>query len=189
MDGSRPVLILASSSDRRKDLLSSLGLEFETRDHGVDEAGVVGATPVATATERAVRKARAVAAREPGARVLGADTVVVLDGEILDKAVDDEQVREMLGRLSGVEREVITAIALMEPGADDTHTSVGSANVTFRNLTDVEVEWYVSTGEGVGKAGGYAIQGLGGILVKRLGGDREAVNGLHTSGVLELLEG
>ncbi len=189
MDGSRPAIILASTSERRIDLLKSLGLEFETRDPGVDEEGIVGATPEATATKRADRKARVVAGSMPEARVLGADTVVVLDGEILGKAADDEQVREMLGRLSGREHEVITAIALMEPGADDTHTSVGSASVTFRNLTDVEVEWYVSTGEGVGKAGGYAIQGLGGILVKKLDGDREAVIGLHSSGVLELLEG
>jgi septum formation protein len=189
MDGSRPVLILASTSERRVALLSSLGLEFETRDPEVDEEGIVGATPEATATERAVRKARAVAAREPEARVLGADTVVALDGEILGKAATDERVREMLGRLSGRDHEVITAIALMEPGADDTHTAVGSARVTFRVLTDAEVEWYVSTGEGVGKAGGYAIQGLGGILVAGLEGDREAVIGLHTSGVLELLEG
>jgi septum formation protein len=189
MDGSRPLLILASTSERRIDLLSSLGLEFETRDPGVDEEGVLGPTPEATATERANRKARAVATLEPEARVLGADTVVALDGEILGKAAEDEEVREMLGRLSGRDHEVITAIALMEPEADDTHTSVSSATVTFRNLSDVEVEWYVSTGEGVGKAGGYAIQGLGGILVKALDGDREAVIGLHTSGVIELLEG
>ena len=121
--------------------------------------------------------------------MLGADTVVVLDGEILGNAADGDDVREMLGRLSGREHEVITAIALMEPGSADTSSSVSEAKVTFRSLSEDEIEWYVSTGEGVGKAGGYAIQGLGGMLVETLDGDRDTVIGLNTSGVMDLLKG
>ena len=172
-----------------------MGIEFETQDPGVDEEGIVGPTPVATASARALAKARAVAARGTGPgtgtdpRVLGAAPVGMLEGEILGKAADGDHVRQMLGRLAGREHEVVTALALVQLGSNDVSCTVSSAMVTFRALEREEIEWYVSTGEGVGKAGGYAIQGLGGMLVARLDGDRETVIGLPTSLVEDMLEG
>ncbi len=182
-------LVLASTSPRRIQLMEAMGYQFRTVDPGIDERVIVGPDPGVTAMSRAEAKALAVAAREPASVVLAADTVVVLDGRIMDKASDEAEVRRMLEALSGKEHQVITAIALCFPGFKDANVLTDVAKVTFRELSEDEIEWYASTGEGVGKAGGYAVQGLGGMLVAVLDGDRETVIGLSTSQVRGMLEG
>jgi septum formation protein len=182
-------LVLASTSPRRIELLGAMDLEFRSVDPGIEEGGILGDSPAGTAMARAMAKVQAVASSVPKATVLAADTVVVLGQDILDKASDDGDVGSMLQRLSGNRHRVITAVAMATPGSDDPQVKIDVAHVTFRDLSETEMAWYVSTGEGVGKAGGYAIQGLGGMLVEALDGDRETVIGLPTTLVRDLLDG
>jgi septum formation protein len=189
MAASVPDLVLASTSQRRVELLGGMGLAFRTVDPEVDEAAIVGATPVATAEARARVKALAAARVEPAARVLAADTVVALEGVALGKASSVGEVAAMLRRLSGRRHSVTTAVALCDPDRGATSVASDTAHVVFRELSDEEVTWYAGTGEGVGKAGGYAVQGLGGTLVALLDGDVETVIGLPTTLVRGMLEG
>ena len=168
--------------------MGAMGLDFLTMDPHINEREISGPDPEVTCMARAEAKALSVAARRPDAAVIAADTVVVLDGKILDKASTDSEVRSMLKRLSGKQHLVITAIALCMPGFKDANVLTDKAQVTFRELTEEEVEWYVGTGEGVGKAGGYAAQGTGGMLISLLDGDRETVIGLSTSMIEKILE-
>jgi len=182
-------LILATTSPRRIELMGAVGLDFLTMDPHINEGDIAGPDPEVTCMARAEAKALAVAARRPDATIIAADTVVVLDGKILDKASNDKEVRSMLKSLSGKEHQVITAIALCLPGFKDANVLTDKAQVTFRELEEEEVEWYVGTGEGVGKAGGYAAQGTGGMLIAQLDGDRETVIGLSTSMIRRMLQG
>ncbi len=180
-------LVLASSSQRRIDLLRSIDLDFEVCDPEVDEAIITGSTPESTALARAKVKAVAISGLKPHALVLAADTVVVLDGEVLPKATSVEEVSRMIGRLSGRTHTVVTAVAVHDPGSGAVISQTDEAQVEFRHLTTEEIDAYSSSGEGVGKAGGYAIQGLGGDLVASVRGDRETVIGLPTRIVQHLL--
>lgn len=182
-------VVLASTSPRRIQLLSAMGVDFRTVDPNVDEASVYTPDPRTTAMARAEAKALTVAARERDSVVVAADTVVVLEGEVMDKAGDEAEVRGMLERLSGKEHQVITAVAVCYPGFTDAMVEVDVATVEFRELTEDEIDWYAGTGEGVGKAGGYAVQGLGGSLIASLDGDRETVIGLPTTLLSTMLEG
>jgi septum formation protein len=181
-------IVLASTSPRRVELMRAMGLEFRSIDPLLDEASVYSPDPRAMAMARAEAKALTVAARERGSMVVAADTVVVLDGQVLDKAAHEGDVRRMLAQLSGKEHVVMTAVAVSFPGISDANVEVDMAKVTFRELSDEEVDWYAGTGEGEGKAGGYAVQGLGGKLVEALEGDRETVVGLPTSLLARMLE-
>jgi septum formation protein len=182
-------LVLASTSPRRIQLVETMGLEFTTIDPQVNEAVIVTPDPEATSMARAEAKALAGASMRPDDVVVAADTVVVLEGRILDKAVDGDEVRKMLGLLSGKEHHVITSIAVCFPGIGDALVRTDVAAVTFKELDDAAVEWYVGTGEGVGKAGGYAVQGMGGMLVETLEGDKDTVIGLPTTLLSSILKG
>jgi septum formation protein len=138
---------------------------------------------------RAEAKALTVAALLKEAMVVAADTVVVLEGRILDKAQDGQDVRKMLSQLSGKEHLVMTAVAVCYPGFHDAMVEVDVAEVSFRELKDEEIDWYVSTGEGEGKAGGYAVQGMGGQLIEAVDGDRETVIGLPSNLLTKMLHG
>jgi septum formation protein len=144
-----------------------------------DEAG----DPAAVAERNARRKASAV----PGELVLGADTVVALDGAILGKPRDADQAREYVGRLNGRTHEVVGAIALAQAG-EIVATAVEITRVTFRRSDDATLDWYVGTGEWDGRAGGYAIQGEGAALVAAVDGDYLNVVGLPLVRLQELLE-
>jgi septum formation protein len=165
-------LILASASPRRRQLLAQIGVAFEVDVADVDE----GDDPRANA----LAKARAVAARHRGedAVVLGADTEVVLDGDVLGKPADDADAREMLRRLSGRTHAVVTAYALVDCTTDDELVRSVETGVTFRPLTGDEIDAYVATGEPLDKAGAYGIQGRGAVLVDRIDGDYFTVVGL-----------
>lgn len=169
MSRSRP-LVLASTSPRRRDVLSRLGLAFEVvgppEDAEPSWDGV--APPEAYAREAAAAKAGAVAGERPEAVVVGADTVVVISDELLGKPSDPAAARRMLARLAGRDHVVHTGIAIVGPGGRA--AGVESTTVTFRPVTDDEIERYVETGEPLDKAGAYGIQGLGAALVKGVRG-------------------
>lgn len=145
--------------------------------------------PEQLVVENAARKARAVAERVPGdALVLGVDTDVVLDGQVLGKAADEAEARERLGSLSGRTHEVLSGVAVVDSGDDAAdRTALARSLVTFRELDPSTVDLYLRSGEWRDRAGAYAIQGLGSILIERLEGDFSNVVGLPLRALFELL--
>jgi len=184
-------LVLASSSARRSELLSQVGLTFEVRPADIDESVHAGEPPIEYVRRLSVDKAAAVA--RPGEIVVAADTTVEVDGVILAKPVDGDDARRMLRLLSGRVHQVHTGVTVAMTEAagrpSTSHTQVVHTAVTFVELDDATVDWYVRTGEPDGKAGGYAIQGAGGALVERLDGSVTNVIGLplaETLGIIRL---
>jgi septum formation protein len=174
-------LILASSSPRRKELLENIHLSFEVSSSDVDESFTEGLSPEVVVKLLAERKAKAVAAHNPTAFVLGADTIVVLEGTVLGKPNDDVEAAVMLGKLSGKTHEVYTGVAIVSPNEEDAFTFYEKTTVTFWELTETEINMYVSSGEPLDKAGAYGIQQLGSFLVKEIQGDYFSVVGLPVS--------
>lgn len=184
-----PRLVLASASPRRLDLLRQIGLvpdAVEAAD--LDETPEPDETPRRLALRLAVAKAANVAARHPAAHVLAADTVVAVGRRVLPKAEDDAEVRHCLELLSGRAHKVLTGIAVMAPGGR-TATRLVESRVHFKRLTKADVEAYLACGEGVGKAGGYAIQGRAGALIISLQGSYSGVVGLPLYETANLLTG
>lgn len=177
-------IILASASPRRRQLLELIGVDFEVDPADVDETAAAGEDPAAFATRTARDKARWVARRHPERLVMGADTVVEVDSEILGKPSSVQDAAGMLRRLSGRSHFVHTAIALVD--GYGSHEIVDSAKVEFVDLSDQTIRWYVATGEPMDKAGAYAIQGLGGLLVARVEGSPHTVVGLPVHRLPEL---
>jgi len=179
-----PRVILASQSPRRRDLLTLIGIPHEVRPADIDERYVPGESPRA----HAERLARAKAARiaEPGALVIGSDTIVVVDGDVLGKPADERDAAAMLRRLSGRTHLVITAVAAMHDGRVE--SGVEEVEVTFHRLGDDDVARYIATGEPVDKAGAYGIQGFGATIVERVHGDYFAVMGLPLQRLVRLLD-
>jgi len=177
-----PPIVLASASPRRKQLLQMLGLTAAVQPADVQEIPLPREQPAAYSRRLARDKARAV----PGRLVLGADTIVVLDGEILEKPRDAEHAVEMLSRLQGRTHEVISAVCLIADGIE--RVAHDCTAVTFRPATEQMLRDYVATGEPLDKAGAYGIQGWGAALVERIEGDFFGVMGLPVRLVLALLE-
>jgi len=177
-------LILASGSPRRRQILELIGLNFVVLPADIDETPIDGESPVTYASRAARDKAIEVASRHPGRLVLGADTVVEVDQEILGKPESVEDASSMLRRLSGRSHVVHTALALVTGSA--VHEVVDSARVQFVDLTDEVIRWYVATGEPMDKAGAYGIQGLGGLLVGGVEGSPHTVVGLPVHRLPEL---
>lgn len=175
-------LVLASRSPRRRQLLEMLGIPIVVASTDVQELRLPRESPGAYARRLARDKARAA----PGALVLGADTIVVVDGDVLEKPADAEDALRMLRRLQGRTHEVITAIALIAHGR--TFEASDTTKVTFRPADDDFLRAYVATGEPMDKAGAYGIQGYGGALVERIDGDFFSVMGLPVRLVLDLLK-
>jgi septum formation protein len=173
-------LILASASPQRRAILEQVGIPFTVRPTGVDEESA--GDPLWVAEENARRKAAAAAA--PGELVLGADTDVAFDGDILGKPADAAQAREFIARLAGRVHEVVGGIALAEAGTIETDVVV--TRVRFRPLDRAVIDWYVESGEWRGRAGGYAIQGRGAVLVEAVEGDYLNVVGLPLARLLTL---
>lgn len=170
-------LVLASRSPRRADLLSMLGIPFEVDPADIPEEVLPGEDPVAHTRRLAEGKARTVAGRRPGRLVLGGDTVVVRDGTILGKPRDIHHAVAMLVSLAGRAHEVVSALALAEPDGC-VHAGVSRTTVWLRSFGEEEARAYVATGEPMDKAGAYAIQGAGAVLVESLDGDYFTVVGL-----------
>ncbi|HYN34733.1 MAG TPA: Maf family protein [Ilumatobacteraceae bacterium] len=185
-------LVLASASPRRSELLRSVGLEFEVIPADIDESVRPGETPAGYVTRLSADKAAAVAERVGSdVIVVAADTTVDVDGLILEKPVDASDARRMLGLLSGRTHLVHTGVTVLRSvgvGSGKTgRTIVVETAVEFVELTPETVDWYVATGEPFGKAGGYAIQGAGGALVRRLDGSVTNVIGLPLAETLALI--
>ncbi len=177
-------LVLASGSPRRRQLLELLGVVFEVVPSDIEEAPLAGEDPASFASRAARDKACEVAGRLPVRTVLGADTVVEVEGEILGKPASGEDAARMLRRLSGRWHTVHTSLALVAGGS--CHELIDSARVEFVELTEEMIRWYVATGEPMDKAGAYAIQGLGGVLVSAVDGSPHTVVGLPLHRLPEL---
>ena len=179
-------LVLASGSPRRLQLLVMLGIPCRVVVPNADETRGTSEGPEAYVVRLARAKAGAVAAREPGELVLGADTIVVVRGEVLGKPASPEEAAVMLGKLSGRTHHVMTAVALAS--GDRVAHALDVTDVTFRPLDHTTIAGYVTTGEPMDKAGAYAVQGFGAALVEGIRGDFFGVMGLPLRLVLDLLE-
>jgi septum formation protein len=186
-----PVLILASASPRRAELLAAAAITFDVRPAHIDERIRPGENAASYASRVAEEKARAVRLDAAGPPVLAADTVVVVDGQILGKPADADDAKRMLRLLSGRAHKVVTAVTLVnDPGGDFgvagksppgsflADTQVEVTTVEFAPLSKAEVDWYVASGEPSDKAGAYAIQGLASRFVTRIDGSYSNVVGL-----------
>ena len=179
------MIVLASQSPRRTALLTMLGIAHEVEPAAIDETPRPGETPEALAVRLALTKAATVAVRRPGRLVLGADTVVVLDGVILNKPGSPAEAEAMLAQMSGREHQVVTAVALARDG--ETWSRLDVTRVWFRPLHAETIRAYVATGEPLDKAGSYGLQGYGGLLIERIDGDCFGVIGLPLRLVADLL--
>ncbi|WP_066353074.1 Maf family protein [Fervidicola ferrireducens] len=166
----RPRLILASASPRRQKLLKQIGLDFEIIPSSIDETVPPGVAPDVAAVKLAENKAIDVARRLKDGIVIAADTVVALDDSILGKPKDEEEARKMLERLSGRWHRVFTGIAVIDSSSSKKVTDYEESRVKFKNLSSVEIENYIRTGEPMDKAGAYGIQGKGALLVEKIEG-------------------
>jgi len=184
-------LVLASASPRRAELLRAAGFDFEAIPAHVDEAMDAEETPDGYARRVAQLKAEAVAARAPGRPVLGADTIVVVDHQVLGKPADVDEAKQMLRLLSGRAHIVLTAVCLLNPaaGARRVQTGVARTTVEFAPLSPEEVDWYAASGEPLDKAGAYAVQGLAARFVTRIEGSYSNVVGLPVAVVYHLCTG
>jgi len=185
------MLYLASASPRRRELLRQLGLEFKAMPSNIDEERRAGESPAEYVTRVARDKARFVAglvkARDlPGHPVLGADTEVVLDGEIIGKPRDRQHGLEMLRRLAGRTHEVLSAVCLIDRGRE--HAALSASRVSFVSMTETEIARYWESGEPVDKAGAYAIQGKAAAFIARLEGSYSGVMGLPLHELAVLLK-
>ena len=178
----RPRVILASASPRRRELLSLIGIEHEVLPANIDESYLAGETPRQHAERLAREKAAAIDVAD--AVTIGSDTIVVVDGDVLGKPRDRQHAAEMLQRLSGRAHVVMTGVAVRWQG----HIVSGleEVGVTFRTLTPDQIERYIDTGEPMDKAGAYGIQGYGATIVDRVDGDYFAVMGLALNRLVRL---
>lgn len=179
-------LYLASGSPRRQELLTQLGVSFERIVTGIEEKRAEGESAQQYVSRLAREKAQAGVASVPrDLPVLGADTIVILNGEVLEKPRDADHAARMLSKLSGHTHQVMTAVAL----ADSQHVldCLVVTEVTFRVLTDDDIAAYIASGEPMDKAGAYGIQGLGGCFVRKIHGSYHAVVGLPLVETYELL--
>jgi len=186
IDGAmRPRVILASQSPRRRELLTLVGIPHEVMPADVDESVHPEEAPVPHAERLARSKVAALAAQHPDAVIIGADTIVVIDGDILGKPRDRADAIDMVSRLQGRTHTVFTAVAVSYRGA--VVSGVESVSVTFRAQNTARIAAYVDTGEPMDKAGAYGIQGYGATIVERIEGDYFAVMGLAMGRLVEQL--
>lgn len=181
-----PVLVLASGSPRRRQLLEMLGIEHRVVPPDVDETRRPGETPADYVVRLAREKARTVSGRDPQSLVLAADTTVILGEELFAKPATVGEAVEMLGRLAGRTHQVYTGVALAQ--GERVETALDVSDVTFRRLARDQIANYVATGEPMDKAGAYAVQGKGAALIDGIRGDFFGVMGLPLRLVLDLLE-
>lgn len=182
------MLVLASASPRRHQLLGWLGIDYQVEPPAIDESPRPRESGPELVRRLARAKAAAVAARRPGAWVLGVDTLVELDGALFGKPADAAEAHAMLARLAGREHRVLTSFALVAPGGEVRANEVVLTRVRFRPLDERAIRAYVASGEPEGKAGGYAIQGLGAALIEGIEGPFTNVIGLPLVEVGRALE-
>jgi septum formation protein len=179
--------ILASSSPRRRELLATIGLEFDVIPSHIPEQRGDTETPEEYVARLSREKARAVANQYPARWVIAADTTVVLGDQVLEKPVDPDDARRMLTTIAGETHVVYTGVTLrrMEPHYADTH--VTTTEVRMLELTPHDIDWYVATGEPLDKAGAYAAQGVGGMFIDSIHGSFTNVVGLPLASLFQML--
>lgn len=174
-----PSIYLASNSPRRRELLTQIGVDFSVLSVDVDERRFENESPVdyvqrvATAKAESGWNSLSQSEKKP---VLGSDTSVVLDGDVLGKPSNDDNAKEMLQHLSGQCHQVMTAVAIVT--AEKTWLELNTSSVTFAKLTQENIDWYLSTKEGADKAGGYAVQGLAALFIEKIEGSYSGIMGL-----------
>jgi len=180
-------LVLASASPSRLDVLRLLGLHFRVHPADIDERSITCETPDDLVLELSRRKALDVATHYRDSLVIGADSVIWHDGSIIGKPADTEEARGMLLAMSGTTHMVITGITIVDCIRDAIQSRLAKTQVTFRPLSQEAIDRYVATGEPIGKAGAYALQGTGAILVARIDGEYSNVYGLPITTFVDLL--
>ena len=179
-------IVLASASPRRAELLRAAGIDFDVQPANVDETIATGESPNEYVSRLAEGKARLVYEQDARRTVLAADTAVVVDAHILGKPLDETDASRMLRMLSGRTHEVLTAVSIFHPG-QIVDTRVDATTVEFAPLSDADINWYVSSGEPMDKAGAYAVQGLASRFVTRIEGSYSNVVGLPIALVYQML--
>jgi len=172
--GAVPRVILASGSPQRREMLDRLGIDYRSVETGVEE--LAHGDPREVVLANALLKARAGA--EPGVLTIGCDTEVAIEGLLLGKPGDPLRAHEYLAQLSGRTHLVLSGLAVIGPNGGEARTGVAETLVTFRSLAREEIDAYVAEGEWQGRAGGYAVQGVGSALVQTIEGDLSNVIGL-----------
>ena len=180
--------ILASASPRRSELLTLLGLDFDVIPGNVDEDFRPSETPREHVLRLSEEKALFVARSHPDAWVLGADTIVVIAGEVLGKPGSPAEAKGMLGKLSGREHKVFTGFSIVRQDRGSRICEVVGSSVLFREIADDEMDWYTAMEEPYDKAGGYAVQGMGGGFIREIRGSCTNVMGLPLCEVVEALK-
>jgi septum formation protein len=181
-------IILASSSPRRKELLKMLGIEFEVIPSFVDEVRFHAESPEDFALRASTEKALSVArGLKDDSIVIGADTIVVVDGEILGKPRHKEEAKSMLAKISGREHKVITGFSIVRPKTEILHREDVESRVRIKTLAPWEIEGYIKTGEPVDKAGAYGAQGVGAFMIEEIKGSYTNVIGLPLSHLIDAL--
>jgi len=184
----KPV-VLASASPRRRELLVNIGLVFTVDPADIREIPTTGLKPAELPRRLSIIKAKAVASRHTDSIIIAADTIGVLDGKILGKPLDAPHACKMLAELSGRCHSVITGFTVIDSATDKAVSRSVETKVHFRKLSRAEISRYVKTGEPLDKAGAYAIQGLGSLLVERIEGDYNNVIGLPICALAIVLKG
>ncbi len=180
-------LVLASTSPRRESLLRMIGFDFEVVDSEIDEESEVYTIPEVHVLELAQKKALKVAETINSGLIIGADTIVVLDNQILGKPRDSKQAKETLRKLSGRTHFVYTGFAIVDKTSRKMLSEFEKTRVSFRNLEDEEIDRYVQSGSPLDKAGGYGIQDQGALFVERIDGCFYNVMGLPVTSVYRAL--
>lgn len=180
-------IILASKSPRRKRMLKQLDIDFVCVDSHVDETGITAVAPEDYVTTLSIAKAQAVSNRHPDRWVIGADSVVSIDDTLLNKPASTEAAKTMLKALSGRTHRVLTGYAVLRQTVGHRFVDVVTSEVTFKTLSTDEIDWYTGTREPYDKAGGYAIQGLGAFMIRRINGSYTNVVGLPLAELVDHL--
>ena len=180
-------IILASASPRRKALLEQIGLKFTVDASGNDEQVEDGVEPHQLVCRISLQKAEAVSGKYTDAIIIAADTIGVIDGQIIGKPRSSEKAREMLARLSGKAHKVITGLTVLDTASQKTVSRSVETTVYMKKLTSGEMDNYVKSGEPLDKAGAYAVQGLGAVIIERIEGDYFNVMGLPLATLAEVL--
>ena len=182
-----PRLILASNSPRRRYLLEKAGLKFSIIPSRLDESSVTLSSPESYVKSLAVAKAEDISDRYPDSWIIGADTIVFIDNIIMGKPASRDEAFTMLKSLSAKTHQVLTGYCICHKATGHLFSECVTTDVSFKNLSEKEIEWYIDSGEPFDKAGAYAIQGIGTVLVKRINGSYTNVVGLPVCEVLEYL--
>ncbi|NVL91419.1 MAG: septum formation protein Maf [Desulfobacterales bacterium] len=180
-------LVLASISPRRKAILEHISIPFEAVGSMVEETLVEGMQPAEIACRTALRKAQSVQHNHKSRWILGADTIVVMNRRVFGKPGDSRECHDMLLHLSGRNHKVITGFCIVDPGGETVHVQAVMTKVKIKRISETEIEAYIKTREPFGKAGGYAIQGIGSFMIEHITGSYTNVVGLPVCEVVSAL--